>query len=1019
MPSMLKEALAAAGRGMPVFPCHPNDKQPLVSSTRKGAGGVRLATTDAKQIRAWWKQWPDAMIGMRCGTRASGGAGIVVVDIDPKRGETGNSVLKRLALYVAEHHVAGDGESLRDFVDSVDRAMAYELPAPVIVKTPRGGLHLWYRVPDGLDLGNRGDLLKGRIEQIDVRGASRDEATGDYKPGYVIIPPSARRGAKAVAEGCDGVAYEWQRGGLADLIDMPAEIIELVRERQREAPIAGRVYTAAEAVAAIDASDARAAAIKKHVAAALEGELSRARSHKGNRNNDLNAAAVSLGKLIPGGFLIESEVRGLLEQEAFNNGLVKDDGLHTVRATIDSGIEYGKRNPRDLAEVGRLAGRSSRPPPATAAVHAENPSFDVDEDYAYASPAFDQNPRNPDNEWEDEPADSASGGGDDGGPPMAPPPDDDGRPTPIDGEKLALAATKEVNDTGNAERLLIWHGEEFLNVNIADAPGGTIGLHYWNGSHWQSDEAWEAIAKLAQKVPPLIQFEATLIQADESEATQIANAEGAATALSGAKAELAAAGEDREKRRPALERIGNLESLIEKGEIAKQAVQSRKNAKRKFGKSSGNKPRLEAMISLAKVHITWPPHAMDSDPLAINCRNGTLHLVQGPNGANGKPSWKAELRPHERTDRITKCMLADYDPTATAPRWLAFVEKVQPKADNLRFLQTWHGLGLTGLTEQAFVLNYGMGANGKTTFIETIADLQGGYSQTLPAEALVGDNQRRGDQATPDLAKLGGARLVRCGELPRGQGFRENVLKLLTGGDKVPVRHLHGRFFDLESKFKAVGQCNEKPDISGVDEGIWRRVKLVNWDVSIPPHERRPIKDVMAEFAAEGSGILNWLLDGLMAYLANGLIVPQDVLDATESYREDMDPVGSFEKACLRKVKESKVSAHAMYRAFAAYCHANSLRVMTQKNFGKFLKAKGYEKDRGVVFYYKDVELHDVPDDPNPDEGVRWSGGRYSRNRDDDGFVRRRMPAPPDQGPRPPVIDQPIGPYTRDELTDD
>lgn len=1017
--TMLKEALAAAGQGLPVFPCHPNDKQPLVSSTTKGAGGVKLATTDAKLIRAWWKQWPDAMIGMRCGTRASGGAGVFVIDIDPKHGEAAASVLKRLSLYIAEHHVAGEGvdqPGVRALDASVSRAMAYELPCPVIVKTPRGGLHLWYRAVDGLDIGNAVNLLKGRVEQIDVRAASLDETTGEYKPGYVIIPPSTRRGPKAQEEGCDGVAWEWMRGGVSDLIEPPAEVVALVRERKREVPAPARLYVKGEALPAIDMTDVRQAAIRKHVAAALDGELARARSSKGNRNNDLNAAAVSLGKLIPGGFLNEAEVRGLLEQEAINNGLAKDDGLQTVRATIDSGIKYGKRNERDLSEVGRLAGRSNRAPPVTAPVHFDSPYDDADfdqiEDYGYSAPSFeDQKPRNPSTEKKVEPADSGGGGGD-FGPPVAPLSDDDGPQEPLDMAKLAEAAMCEVNDTGNGERLRIWHGEKFLDVNVAEGPGGVIGLHCWDGVQWQSKQAWEEIGKLAQQVPPWIQAEAQLVQATELEEHAIASGASAESALPTTKGELATAEGEAKKRVQA--RIYELEQMIERAQLAKDAVQARKNAKRKFGKSSGNKPRLEAMVGLARMHVTYDPDDMDAEPLAMNCRNGTLRAVKGSN-AEGKPAWSLRLDPHNPNDLITRSIACDYTPGATAPRWLAFIEKVQPNPDNRQFLQTWHGLGLTGLVEQAFVLNYGTGANGKSTFIETIADLQGEYAVTLPSEAIVGDQQRRGDQATPDLAKLPGARLVRCGELPRGQTFRENILKLLTGGDKVPVRHLHGRFFDLKPQFKAVGQCNEKPEISGVDEGIWRRVKLVEWNVAIPLQERRSQKEVMSEFAAERPGILNWLLEGLMLYLNAGeaLLVPPDVIAATESYRKDSDPVGAFEAGCLTRKPGSRVTAFQMYKSFVAFCHANSIRPWSQKAFGAILKTKKYEKIHANVFEYLDVELHDVPDDPIPNDTGQLAGGRYTRRRDDLGYIHvsaADLAPDRDPPPRPGDVPQPIGP---------
>jgi putative DNA primase/helicase len=1017
--TMLQAALAAAAAGLPVFPCHPNDKQPLTASRVKGEGGVKQATTDLVTIREWWRHWPDAMIGMRCGTRESGGAGIFVVDIDPKEGATAESVLTRLRFYLAER-IAGEGvdsHQVADLAASVERAGKFELVAPVMVRTPRGGLHLWYRAPDGLNIGNRGNLLKGKIEQIDVRGASFDD--GAFKPGYVIIPPSVRRGGKAAAEGCDGKAYEFVRGSLAELCEAQPEMLELVRERVREAA-PGRTYSPAEALAAFNADDARQAAIRKHVEAALAGELERARSRKGNRNNDLNAAAVSLGKLIPGGFLDEGVVRGLLEQEAINNGLAKDDGLQNVRKTITSGLEHGKRHPRDLAEVGNLAGRRTRPPPITAAVHSENPSFDIgdDADHVHAPARSPQPLAEDDSDW---PADypqayHSAEDGDDDPPPPDDPPGGGGegqRPSGFDPAKLAEAAKEKLNDYGNCRRLLIWHGEDFLNVNVSDALGNSFGVHTWRGTRWHDVGASYEVMRMAHRVGPFIELEADLLQPTGAEAADMDAGDAAAHRLKIRMADLdAMVNEDAAK--SIRTEIAALKQDMVRGNLARSALGARRAARRKFGLSTGNQSRCEAMVKQAIAYCTYEPSEMNRDPTLINCRNGTLHLVETSDG------WTVELRAHQRAEKITKLMKVDYDPEATAPLWQKFIELVQPNPDNRAFLQTWHGLALTGLTEQAFVLNYGTGANGKTTFIETIARMQGDYAQTLPAEALVGDNQRRGDQATPDLARLAGARLVRVAELPRGHGFRESVLKLLTGGDAVPVRQLHGRFWDLEPAFKAVGVCNEKPDISGVDEGIWRRVKLVNWNVAIPLEERRPIDDVFAEFKQERPGILNWLVAGLISYMNAGrLIVPQDVLEATESYREDMDPVGAFKITCVRKAPTKHVTAFEMYRAFQAYCHANSLRVMSQKNFTVILTSKGItrHKHNGTI-QYDDVELHDVPIDPTPNQDGKWATNARYRGRNPYGTEPRELPPDDELRPSDPPP-QPIGPGMRPDATDD
>jgi len=137
--------LEYAGEGWPIFPCRPMGKEPLTPE------GLKNATADPAQIRAWHDQHPDANWAIRTGSREDGGAGILAVDIDPKN--------KGLASW----------EMLRD-----ENPGAIETPT---VRTGGAGYHYWFAHPDGLDARNTvGDLGKG----IDTR------ANG----GYVIVPPS-------------------------------------------------------------------------------------------------------------------------------------------------------------------------------------------------------------------------------------------------------------------------------------------------------------------------------------------------------------------------------------------------------------------------------------------------------------------------------------------------------------------------------------------------------------------------------------------------------------------------------------------------------------------------------------------------------------------------------------------------------------------------------------------------------------------------------------------------------------
>jgi putative DNA primase/helicase len=199
---------------------------------------------------------------------------------------------------------------------------------------------------------------------------------------------------------------------------------------------------------------------------------------------------------------------------------------------------------------------------------------------------------------------------------------------------------------------------------------------------------------------------------------------------------------------------------------------------------------------------------------------------------------------------------------------------------------------------------------------------------------------------------------------------------MLTGGEPILVRHLHARFFEFSPTFKAIGSGNDRPPIGGVDEGIWRRMNLVPWEVTIPAPERRPMAKVLAEFEAEGSGILNWLLVGLIDYLENGWRVPAEVQAATDSYRSDMDPVGEFCASCVVPSSDDTITAREMYQAYVAWAHANSVKPFAEKTFAQIMVQKGFEKSMGRIRTYQNVRLEGVPEDPDLPKSAD-TGSRY------------------------------------------
>ncbi len=513
---------------------------------------------------------------------------------------------------------------------------------------------------------------------------------------------------------------------------------------------------------------------------------------------------------------------------------------------------------------------------------------------------------------------------------------------------LAACAKLEQNDTDNGARLLAHFGDELLHVR-------EIGWHQWSGRIWQREGGDEAVTVYAQRTAKRIHAEVPLLEHLPHEATLIAEAEPL-------------------RRKKAADLADGEKKAIEAADDAISSLKGRRRSLHKHATTSGNSGRIGAMIAQALPHKSFPTDAIDADPMLFNVENGTLQFAREEdpdNPGDHKPNWrlKVSMRPHDRADRLTKMAPVVYDPKATCPRFTAFMEKFQPDKTARAYLQTFHGLALTGLSEhQCFLFNYGSGANGKSTMMEALAQLFGGYADVLNPESVSGQGQRRGDQATPDFAELPGKRYLRVSELPRGEGLKENLIKALTGGEPIKVRHLNKGFFDLVPVFKAVMSGNDKPQIGGVDNGIWRRVKLVVWPVSLTEAERRPMAEVLAEFAEERSGILNWLIAGLDRYFREGLVTPQSVIDDTADYRNEMDPVGSFIRECVVVVEGHDVTARDAYHGFVRFCEGNSIRPWKETMFGRVMPQKGIERENGRVRKYKNITLvlDGLPDGPTP-----------------------------------------------------
>lgn len=460
-----------------------------------------------------------------------------------------------------------------------------------------------------------------------------------------------------------------------------------------------------------------------------------------------------------------------------------------------------------------------------------------------------------------------------------------------DDPRAAEGARLPLNDTGNGRRFALYFGDAALTVP-------RVGWHVWDGRRWRLDPDGIQVRGLAQRVQEHIVREIPHLALEDWQLRELAQE-------ASVRARKAALDAIDEKDRTA-------EQQVEAEDLAQRLIWIRKLKDRKsgmksdhrsFAKTSGNKGRIDAILTEATVALSREVEWLDSDPLTVNTETGLLRFsVTGGLDDDGC-SRTADVRREDHAREvavpgqnapqiITRLMPVAYDPAARCPRFDAFLARVQPDPEMRGFLQRWLGLSMSGLKVQKFAFLYGSGANGKSVLIDLIARLLGDYSHSAKIESFTGRNRRGGGDATPDIFPLMGARMVRASEPEEGERLQEGLIKELTGGEPILVRKLHDDFIEVHPFFKLTMSGNHKPDIRGTDDGIWRRVLLVPFDVQIPESERD--QALGEKLWAERSGILNWLVAGLIDYLEGGLQEPAQVLAATEEYRAESDPIGMF-----------------------------------------------------------------------------------------------------------------------------
>lgn len=405
----------------------------------------------------------------------------------------------------------------------------------------------------------------------------------------------------------------------------------------------------------------------------------------------------------------------------------------------------------------------------------------------------------------------------------------------------------------------------------------------------------------------------------------------------------------------------------------KTMLQERAAALYKHAVQSGNANKTTAALAQAKSKLAATRDDFDGETMALNVANGTLRFFEGPDG------WAVRLDAHDPEDRISRMSEVAWEPGAQCPEFARHMETVLPAPDVRRYFQSCMGYALTGeISEQCIFLLQGKGGDGKSTTMDVLREVLGGYGATAAVESFLHGAARSGAEASPDMARLAGDVRLVCTSEPRiGAMIDEGRVKQITGGQPISARELHGAVFEYRPRFAIVFECNRKPRISGDDDGIWRRIVVIEF-----PHQFKGAADktVGRRLLAEAEGVLGWLVQGTLMWLNHGLIPPETVRAAIEDYRRSSNPFGEwFGERVATDDPEARALSADLYADYKQFCEDNAVgdrEIMTSTAFGRALGDKQLAKAKNAQgkVIRKGCRLRTLDELSLPPAGVQGGG---------------------------------------------